>query len=259
MLKAYDDRDGHIWMDGKLVPWRNANVHILTHALHYGSSVFEGERAYNGKIFKSEEHTKRLFKSAETIGIKIPYTQDEINKAKNELITKMDYKECYVRPFAWRGGKLMGLSTTNSDVSKFIKECNTLGTSEAAIEQAEKKGFETKLFVHHPLINGLKVPVYIANFVLMDYGTGAIFGCPAHDQRDLDFARKYNLPVKEVVCPDGQSSKEFSVGDVAYTGSGTLINSGDWDGLDIEKAKKVAIDNIIIFKSDIDPRVLKCK
>ena len=141
--------------------------------------------------------------------------------------------------------KLAGhLSTTNSDVSKFIKECNTLGTSEAAIEQAEKKGFETKLFVHHPLINGLKVPVYIANFVLMDYGTGAIFGCPAHDQRDLDFARKYNLPVKEVVCPDGQSSKEFSVGDVAYTGSGTLINSGDWDGLDIEKAKKVAIDTL---------------
>ncbi len=116
MLKTFENRDGWIWYDGKLVEWNNAKTHVIGQGLHYASAVFEGERAYNGKIFKSEEHTKRLFKSAETIGIKIPYTQDEINKAKNELITKMDYKECYVRPFAWRGGKLMGLSTTNSDV-----------------------------------------------------------------------------------------------------------------------------------------------
>ena len=141
--------------------------------------------------------------------------------------------------------KLAGhLATTNSDVFQFIKECNALGTSESAIEKADKKGFETKLFVHHPLINDLKVPVYIANFVLMDYGTGAVFGCPAHDQRDLDFARKYNLPVTEVVCPDGQKSEEFSVSDIAYTGPGTLINSGDWDGLDIESAKNVAINTL---------------
>ena len=116
MLKTFENRDGWIWYDGKLVEWNNAKTHVIGQGLHYASAVFEGERAYNGKIFKSEEHTKRLFKSAETIGIKIPYTQDEINNAKNELITKMDYKECYVRPFAWRGGKLMGLSTTNSDV-----------------------------------------------------------------------------------------------------------------------------------------------
>lgn len=116
MLKTFENRDGWIWYDGKLVEWNNAKTHVIGQGLHYASAVFEGERAYNGKIFKSEEHTKRLFKSAETIGIKIPYTQDEINKAKNELITKMDYKECYVRPFAWRGGKLMGLSTINSDV-----------------------------------------------------------------------------------------------------------------------------------------------
>lgn len=116
MLKTFENRDGWIWYDGKIVEWNNAKTHVIGQGLHYASAVFEGERAYNGKIFKSEEHTKRLFKSAETIGIKIPYTQDEINKAKNELITKMDYKECYVRPFAWRGGKLMGLSTTNSDV-----------------------------------------------------------------------------------------------------------------------------------------------
>ncbi len=116
MLKTFENRDGWIWYDGKLVEWNKAQTHVIGQGLHYASAVFEGERAYNGKIFKSEEHTKRLFKSAETIGIKIPYTQEEINNAKNEVISKMQYKDCYVRPFAWRGGKLMGLSTSNSDV-----------------------------------------------------------------------------------------------------------------------------------------------
>ena len=116
MLRTFEDRDGWIWYDGKLVEWKKAKTHVIGQGLHYASAVFEGERAYNGKIFKSDEHTKRLFKSAETIGIKIPYTHNEINIAKNELILKMNFKDCYVRPFAWRGGKLMGLSTSNSDV-----------------------------------------------------------------------------------------------------------------------------------------------
>ena len=116
MHKTFDNRDGWIWYDGHFVEWNNAKTHIINQGLHYASAVFEGERAYNGKIFKSNQHTERLFKSAETIGIKIPYTKDEINIAKDELIKKMNYKDCYVRPFAWRGGKLMGLSTSNSDV-----------------------------------------------------------------------------------------------------------------------------------------------
>ncbi len=116
MYKTFENRDGWIWYDGKLVEWNNAKTHVIGQGLHYASAVFEGERAYNGKIFKSVEHTKRLFKSAEVIGIKIPYSEEEINIAKDSLITKMNYKDCYVRPFAWRGGKLMGLSTTNSDV-----------------------------------------------------------------------------------------------------------------------------------------------
>ena len=116
MLKTFEDRDGWIWYDGKFVEWKKAKTHVIGQGLHYASAVFEGERAYNGKIFKSDEHTKRLFKSAETIGIKIPYTHNEINIAKNELILKMNFKDCYVRPFAWRGGKLMGLSTSDSDV-----------------------------------------------------------------------------------------------------------------------------------------------
>ncbi len=116
MIKTFENREGWIWYDGHFVKWNDAKTHVIGQGLHYASAVFEGERAYNGKIFKSQEHTKRLFKSAETIGIKIPYTQEEINDAKDQLITKMNYKDCYVRPFAWRGGKLMGLSTTNSDV-----------------------------------------------------------------------------------------------------------------------------------------------
>ena len=136
------------------------------------------------------------------------------------------------------------LAEGSPNIAKFIADCDALGTSEAAIEQAEKRGFETELLVDHPLINNKKLPVYIANFVLMDYGTGAIFGCPAHDQRDLDFARKYNLPVTEVVCPEGKEAGTFSVQDVAYTGPGTIINSRDWNGLDIEEAKKTAIREI---------------
>ena len=97
MLKAYDDRDGHIWMDGSLVPWRNANVHILTHALHYGSSVFEGERAYNGKIFKSKDHTNRLFNSAKILDFEIPWSLEKIEDTKLELLETMKLSNSYVR------------------------------------------------------------------------------------------------------------------------------------------------------------------
>ena len=116
MLKSFENREGWIWYDGVFVDWSKAKTHVISQGLHYASAVFEGERAYNGKIFKSEEHTKRFFKSAETVGIKIPYTEGEINKAKDELIKKMKYQDCYVRPFAWRGSNLMGLSTKSSNV-----------------------------------------------------------------------------------------------------------------------------------------------
>ncbi|MDC0461984.1 leucine--tRNA ligase [Alphaproteobacteria bacterium] len=133
------------------------------------------------------------------------------------------------------------LALTHSDIANFISECDALGTSEAAIEQAEKRGLNTGLYVKHPIMIGKELPIYIANFVLMDYGTGAVFGCPAHDQRDLDFANKYDLPVTVVVCPDGEDANSFSVTNLAYTGAGTLVNSGDWNGLSVEAAKIRAI------------------
>ena len=125
--------------------------------------------------------------------------------------------------------------------AKFIAECRRLGTSEAAIEAAEKQGYDTGLTVAHPFLKGEKNPVWIANFVLMEYGTGAIFGCPAHDQRDLEFARKYGLPVLPVVLPAGERAEDFSVGSTAWVGAGRMIHSGFLDGLDPAAAKRRVI------------------
>tara|TARA_B100000029_G_scaffold110214_2_gene101975 strand:- start:3324 stop:4208 length:885 start_codon:yes stop_codon:yes gene_type:complete len=116
MAKSFENRDGWIWIDGKFVPWKEATMHVVTQGLHYASAVFEGERAYNGKIFKSKEHTDRLFKSAKIVGIKIPYSKEEINNFKNELLKRMNLKNCYVRPIAWRGSKQMGISTSEADI-----------------------------------------------------------------------------------------------------------------------------------------------
>ena len=116
MSKAFNNRDGWIWMNGSFISWENATSHVINQGLHYASAVFEGERAYSGKIFKSKEHTRRLFNSAKIIGITIPYNQDEINKAKEELINKMNFTDCYVRPLVWRGSQQMGLSTNNADI-----------------------------------------------------------------------------------------------------------------------------------------------
>ena len=115
-LVPYDDRDGEIWFDGKFVPWREAKIHVLTHGLHYASCVFEGERAYGGKVFKSREHSERLHKSAEILGFKIPYSVDEMVKAKEELIRRMGLVDCYVRPLAWRGSEMMGVSAQSTKI-----------------------------------------------------------------------------------------------------------------------------------------------
>jgi len=117
MTESFENREGWIWLNGEFVQWRDAKTHIISQGLHYASAVFEGERAYNGKIFKSEEHTQRLFKSAEIIGIKIPFSKENINEAKNELIKKMNYLDCYVRPLVWRGGQQMGISTYSSNIN----------------------------------------------------------------------------------------------------------------------------------------------
>ena len=116
-MAGYDDRDGLIWMDGKLVEWRDANVHILTHGLHYASSVFEGERCYNGKIFKGVQHSERLRASAQMLDFEIPYTVEEIEAAKYAMLEANGWTDAYVRAVAWRGaGEDMGVSAARNPV-----------------------------------------------------------------------------------------------------------------------------------------------
>ena len=136
------------------------------------------------------------------------------------------------------------LAATDPRVAAFVEDCRKGGTSEAEIETAEKLGFDTGLRVAHPFDPTWKLPVWVANFILMDYGTGAIFGCPAHDQRDLDFARKYGLPVTPVVLPSGADPATFEVGTEAYIDGGRIYNSGFMDGMEVEAAKAAAIDRI---------------
>ena len=112
----FDLRDGSLWYDGKLIPWKDAKTHVLTHGLHYGSSVFEGERIYHGKIYKLKEHTARLFFSAETLGMKIPYTQDEINQACIDAAAAQNITDGYIRPVAFRGSEMMAVSAQNTKI-----------------------------------------------------------------------------------------------------------------------------------------------
>ena len=130
------------------------------------------------------------------------------------------------------------IAAKNEDAARFIAECQRGGTTAAELETQEKKGFDTGVRVKHPVIDGAELPVYIANFILMEYGTGAIFGCPAHDQRDLEFARAYGLPVIPVVLPPGADAATFTIGDEAYTGDGTMINSSFLNGLSVDEAKE---------------------
>ncbi len=108
--KPFNDRDGFIWIDGKIVPWREANVHVLTHGLHYASAVFEGERCYSGNIFKDKEHSDRLIRSAELIDMKMTMTSEQISKAKREVLDANKLSDAYLRPLAWRGSEQLGIS-----------------------------------------------------------------------------------------------------------------------------------------------------
>jgi leucyl-tRNA synthetase len=152
------------------------------------------------------------------------------------------------RPDTLFGAKFMAIApdhplaiaaaAKNPKLAEFIAEVKRIGTAQEIIDTAEKQGFDTGIKAVHPFDPSWKLPVYVANFVLMEYGTGAIFGCPAHDQRDLDFVNKYNLGNIPVVCPEGQDPKTFVISDTAYDGEGRMINSRFLDGMTIEAAKE---------------------
>ena len=119
-ILPFDDRDGWIWMDGQIIPWREAKVHVLTHGLHYASSVFEGERMYGGQIFKLNEHTERLFASAQILDFDIPFTVAQINQACIEICAKNGLTDAYVRPIAWRGSEMMAVSAQSTKIHMAI-------------------------------------------------------------------------------------------------------------------------------------------
>jgi branched-chain amino acid aminotransferase len=116
----FDQRDGFIWFNGKLLPWKDAKLHVLSHGLHYGSCVFEGERAYGGRIFKSTEHSERFHKSASILDFTIPYSVAELDAAKDLVVAKNGFKNCYVRPVAWRGSEMMAVAAQNSTINVAI-------------------------------------------------------------------------------------------------------------------------------------------
>ena len=135
-MLPFDDRDGVIWFNGELVPWRDAKVHVLTHGLHYASSVFEGERVYGGEIFKLTEHSERLRRSADLLGFKIPYSAAEIDRACREVVAAMNIDDGYVRPVAWRGSEMMGVSAQRNRINVAIAawEWPAYFTPEARLE-----------------------------------------------------------------------------------------------------------------------------
>ncbi len=168
------------------------------------------------------------------------------------------------RPDTLFGASFMGISPDhpiaqslakdNAELAAFIVDCQKIGTSAEAIETAEKKGYDTGLRVRHPLDASIELPVYVANFILMGYGTGAIFGCPGHDQRDLDFARKYGLPVTPVVLPKDADPQEFTIADEAYTGDGSIFNSDFLDGMSVADAKEAVAARLEKILLDGEPQ-----
>ncbi|MBX9458589.1 MAG: branched-chain amino acid aminotransferase [Rhizobium sp.] len=120
MAVPFDQLEGQIWMNGEFIPWKDAKIHVLTHGLHYASAVFEGERAYGGRVFKLTEHNQRLHDSAKIMGFKIPYTVAELDAATVELLKRQGFSDAYVRPIAWRGSEMMGVSAQNNTINVAI-------------------------------------------------------------------------------------------------------------------------------------------
>ncbi|KQW86437.1 leucine--tRNA ligase [Brevundimonas sp. Root1279] len=238
--------DGRGWRSGAIVEKRKLNQWFLR-ITDYADDLIEGLKELEGrwpdKVRLMQENWIGRSK-----GLQMTWAW---SGAAPEAAP--DGLEIYTtRPDTLFGASFMGiaadhpvaraLAETNPEAAAFVAECRKGGSTQAEIEQAEKIGFDTGLKVIHPF-DGREVSVWIANFILSEYGTGAIFGCPAHDQRDLDFARKYCLPVIPVVRPEG-AGDDFAVADEAYTGPGTLFHSDFMDGMEIEPAKAAAIARI---------------
>ncbi|OUR80457.1 leucine--tRNA ligase [Alphaproteobacteria bacterium 46_93_T64] len=240
--------DGRGWRSGALVEKRKLNQWMFRIA-DYSESLLEGL----GDLDRWPERVRLM-------------QENWIGKSKGARvhfkIAGMDHNlEIYTtRPDTLYGASFMAVAADhplsqklmkdNPAIADFVAECHRMGTSEEAIEKAEKKGVDTGLRAEHPFIEGKTLPIYVANFVLMEYGTGAIFACPAHDQRDLDFARKYGLEVPRVVAAADGSEDEIET--EAYTGPGSIINSDFLNGLSTVEAKKQALARLVELNQGVE-------
>ena len=234
--------DGKGWRSGAPVERRKLKQWFLK-ITDFADDLLEGIKTLNGWPEKVRIMQDNWIGKSEGLRFSFDVTNDSGDGKKIDIFT--------TRPDTLFGASFVALSpdhplaaelaSKDKGIAEFIAECRRTGTSEAVLETIEKRGFDTGVQVIHPFIKGRALRVFIANFVLMEYGTGAIFGCPAHDQRDLDFARKYGLEVLPVVIPEDKSPKDFCVDAEAYTGPGRLANSDFLNGLEVEAAKKEVI------------------
>ncbi|WP_375682652.1 MULTISPECIES: leucine--tRNA ligase [unclassified Bartonella] len=230
--------DGRGWRSGALVEQRE-----LTQWFFKISDFSEDLLAGLEELNQWPEKVRTMQKNwiGKSQGLLIRWALKSAGDA-DDVCEKFDEVVCYsTRPDTLFGASFLALSVDHpiaqalakkdKALSAFIENCRCGGTTTAALETAEKQGFLTPLLAVHPFDSTVHIPVYIANFVLMDYGTGVVFGCPAHDQRDFDFARKYDLPIKPVVLPKGEQAEDFVTPETPYTGDGVMINSSFLDGL----------------------------
>src|SRR5471030_935562 len=232
--------DGKGWRSGAVVEQRELTQWFFKIS-DYSQDLLEALDTLDRWPEKVRLMQKNWIGRSEGLLVRFMLDPDSAPNKENEL-------EIFTtRPDTLFGAKFMALSpdhplaaaaaAKNPKHAAFIEQCRHMGTSQAAIDTAEKLGFDTGIKALHPFDPNWKLPVYVANFVLMEYGTGAIFGCPAHDQRDLDFVNKYGLGNTPVVCPEGQDPKTFVITTTAYDGDGRMINSRLLDGMTIEQAK----------------------
>lgn len=239
--------DGRGWRTGALVERRKLSQWFLK-ITHYSDDLLEALKGL--ERWPEKVRTMQTNWIGKSEGARVRWDLADQDGATIEVFT--------TRPDTLFGASFVAISAhhpltatlaeNNAALAEFVAECDRMGTSEEAIETAEKKGFDTGLRAVHPFDPSWTVPVYVANFVLMDYGTGAVFGCPAHDQRDMDFARKYGLPVKAVVAPKDADAtafaRELEAATEAFTDDGVAINSGDLNGLSVTLAKRAAIAKV---------------
>lgn len=233
--------DGRGWRSGAVVEQREMSqwVFKITKYAQELLSALDGLDRWPDKVRLMQRNW-----IGRSEGLLIRFALDQATTPAGES----ELKIFTTRPDTLFGAKFMAISSDhplaqaaaakNPELAQFIADIKKIGTAQEIIDTAEKQGFDTGIRAVHPFDPSWKLPVYVANFVLMEYGTGAIFGCPAHDQRDLDFVNKYNLGNTPVVCPEGQDPKTFVISDTAYDGDGRMINSRFLDGMTIDEAKE---------------------